>query len=631
MTEETECMDRRPTTGPLDGPPTPLEAEARKRGATEDRYHFDYRMLPMRDGARLATVIIRPCAGARVPTLLMRTPYRSARTHELPYDVFSQAFQAGWAVVIQNERGTGWSDGPYTVIGHGTADCEDTLTWIEAQPWSNGACGLIGCSSPAENQLRIASQGHRALRAAVPMSAGAGIGNIPGCEGNHGFFYKGGIPVLAQKARWYHPSAVLRRPELGPENDPDTITRALRNFVLISPGGRDPDYARALDRVVHTPPSGDVLKRMGVPETGFDTYMRAGPLDPIWDEADHLHAYHRGGATPQLHINGWLDFAAYETVKLFEFQQHHPDQYLIMAASSHCAMIRSASRQAMLGDRPVGNTTFPYDDIIWAWFRRFLSGEESAWTAMPKVQVFLIGGNQWLTGESWPLTDRRLTTLHLASGGNAQSLWGDGVLQPRPDARAHSCDDVLADPDNPVPSLGMVLGSSPIVCDQRAAEARSDVLVYSTPPLSRGMAVVGDVGVVLHVSTDVPDTDLFVKLVDVFPDGTALNVAWSCLRMRYRTGYRTPSLLEAGRIYEVRIGGITTATYFAPGHQVRLEVAGSNFPLVDRNWHTGGPNAEEREGQVARITLHHDAAHPSRMELWEYTGPLRGESAPPCG
>ncbi len=611
------------------GPPTPLESAARERGATDERYRFDYRMVAMRDGARLATVVIRPRADTRVPTLLVRTPYQSARTHQLPYDVFTKAFGAGFAVVIQNERGTGWSDGPYSVIGHGSADCEDTLTWIEAQSWSNGACGLIGCSSPAENQLRVAAEGHRALRAAVPMSSGAGVGNIPGCEGNHGFFYKGGIPVLAQKARWYHPSAVLRRPGLALGDDPDAITRALRNFVLTSPGGRDPEYAVALERVMRTAPSGDVLRRMGVPETGFDTYMRAGPLDPVWDEADHIHAHHAGGATPQLNINGWLDFAAYETVKLFQFQQHHPEQYLIMAASTHCAMIRSASAQALLGDRPVGDTTFPYDDIIWAWFRRFLNGDASAWTPMPRVQVFLVGGNQWLTGESWPLTPSRPGILHLASRGHAQTLWGDGLLQPLPDSRSGSSDEVLADPENPVQSLGMMLGSPHIVCDQRPAEARSDVLVYSTPPLSQGVALVGDVEALLYVSTDVADTDLFVKLVDVYPDGTAFNVAWSCLRMRYRNGYRTTALLEPGRIYDVRIVGITTANYFARGHQVRLEVAGSNFPLVDRNWHTGGPNAEETAGPIARITVHHDVEHPSRIEFTEYAGPLRVEPESP--
>ncbi|MGC8486954.1 MAG: CocE/NonD family hydrolase [Clostridia bacterium] len=612
------------------GPLTSLEAHAQELGATGDRYVVEYRMLPMRDASRLSMVVIRPRARTRAPVLMVRTPYQSAATHHLGYDVFRRAFAAGWAVVIQNERGTGWSDGPYSVIGHGTADCADTLSWIADQEWSNGSVGLIGCSSPAENQLRIAAEGHPALRAGVPMSAGAGVGNIPGCEGNHGFFYKGGIPVLLQKARWYYPSAILRRPALPPGDDPDELERAMRHFILTTPSARDKEYAAALQRAIRTPPSVDVLRRLGVPKTGFDTYMRVNPLNPVWDEADHIHAHHTG-ATPQLNINGWLDFSAYETVKLFEFQQHHPDQYLIMTASSHCAMIRSASPQAVLGDRPVGNTTFPYDDIIWAWFRRFLNDETDAWSPMPRVQVFLMGASQWLTGDRWPLPETRISSLYLQSGGHAQTLWGDGVLATAPDAASGASDTILADPENPVQTLGMALGSDPIVCDQRAAEARADVLVYSTPTLRDGVAMVGDVEAVLHVSTDVFDADLVVKLVDVYPDGTAYNVAWSALRLRYRDSYRDPAPLNPGQIYEIRIKGITTANYFGPGHQIRVEVAGSNFPLLDRNWHTGGPNSEEVHGRVARITLHHDAEHPSRIEFHRYTGAIRPNSAPDRG
>lgn len=604
------------------GAPTSLETHVQGLGATGDKYRIEYRMLPMRDGVRLATVIIRPRAAGQVPVIMVRTPYQNPATHELRYDVFKKAFAGGWAVVIQNERGTGWSEGPYRLIGQGAEDCADTLTWIAAQAWSNGRVGLIGCSSPAENQLVIAAEGHPALKAGVPMSAGAGVGNIPGCEGNNGLFYKGGIPRLSLWTGWYHPSAVLARPRLPDSDDPDVLERAMRNFIVTSPGTRDPAYQQALERLRRTPPSGDVLKRMGVPETGYDTYMRVTPMDEVWQSSSHIHAHHTG-ATPQLNINGWLDVGAYETVKLFEFQQRHPDQYLIMTASSHCAMIRAASPQAMLGDRPVGNTIFPYDDLIWAWFRRWLNNEADAWKPMPKVQVFLMGANQWLSGDRWPLPATRWESLYLKSGGHAQSLWGDGTLAGTQDAPTQPTDVVLADPHTPVQTL-----ETAVVCDQRPVEARRDVLVYSTPPLADGVAIVGDVNAVLYVATDVPDADVFVKLVDVYPDGTAYNVAWSALRLRYRESLATPTPVTPGTRYEIRITGMTTANYFGPGHRIRLEVAGSNFPLADRNWHTGGPNADEVDGPVAHLTLYHDRERPSRLEFQRYTGTLRPNSAP---
>jgi len=609
------------------GAPTSLETHVQELGATGDKYLIEYVMVKARDGTRLATVIIRPRAADRVPTIMVRTPYQFPATHRLGYNVFRKAFAAGWAAVIQNERGTGWSDGPFTLIGHGAEDCADTLTWVAAQDWSNGSVGLIGCSSPAENQLVVAAEGHPALKAGVPMSAGAGVGNIPGCEGNDGLFYKGGIPVLSIWTRWYHPAAILERPRLPETDDPDALERAMRNFVVTTPGAREPAYRTAMDRLIRHAPSGDIFKRMGVPKTGYDTYMRVTPMDPVWQESSHIHAHHTG-ATPQLNINGWLDVGAYESVKLFEFQQHHPDQYLIMTASSHCAMIRAASPQAMLGDRPMGNTTFPYDDIIWRWFRRFLNAEADAWQPMPKVQVFLMGANQWLTGDRWPLAETRWESLYLTSGGHAQSLWGDGALTADDLPASSPADVVASDPHNPVQTLGMAYHADPIVCDQRAVEARQDVLVYSSPRLATGVAVVGDVDAVLYVSTDVPDADVYVKLVDVYPDGTAYNVAWSALRLRYRDSMADQKPMTPDTIYEIRIKGITTANYFGPDHQIRLELSGSNFPLADRNWHTGGPNADETDGPVAHITIHHDRAHPSRLEYHRYTGTLHPNSAP---
>ena len=130
-----------------------------------------------------------------------------------------------------------------------------------------------------------------------------------------------------------------------------------------------------------------------------------------------------------MNINGWMDIGAYETVKLFEFQQHHPDPYLIMAPTEHCRMLVTGP-EARLGQRPVGDTRFPYDEIIISWFDRFLCDDPDAWQPMPKVHVFLMGACTWLTGESWPLPETQPRTLFLASDKSASTLWGDGALGP---------------------------------------------------------------------------------------------------------------------------------------------------------------------------------------------------------
>jgi predicted acyl esterase len=469
-------------------PPTPLEASARELGADTTRYAVDYLMLPMRDGVRLATIVVRPTADGRHPALLMRSPY-PLTSLEGSSGLFKALFEKDYAVILQNERGSEWSEGEFGLLTGTTADGQDTLDWIARQEWSNGRAGMYGCSSTAENQLKLAAIGHPVLRACVPMSSGAGIGDVPGAEGTRG-----------------------------------------------------------------------------------------------------------------------------------QFQQHHPDQYLIMAPTGHCRMTRTA-KDAKLGDRPVGDTTFAYDEVFTAWFDRWLrdDADAGAWEPMPKVRVFLMGAGTWLTGEAWPLPDTAERSLYRGSDQGAATLWGDGALLPGPGAAG--TDEFRADPRNPVPSIGGDLGTGgPVCADQRPAECRADVLVYSTRVLGQPVSVVGDVRADLYISADVPDADVFVKLVDVYPDGTAYNLAETALRLRYRDGLENPVNLVTGEVYHVALRGITTANYFAPGHQIRVEVAGSSFPNADRNWHTSGRNDLASDGPVAHLTLHHGGDHPSRIVVREYLG-----------
>jgi putative CocE/NonD family hydrolase len=610
-------------TGVNDGPeefrpPTALESAVRALGADTVRYRVDYVMLPMRDGVRLATVVFRPRAEGSYPTLLVRSPYvLSIQDQYKP--MHTAQFKKNYVLIMQNERGSEWSEGDFRFMTTATADGQDTLDWISAQDWSSGKVGMYGCSSAAENELRLGAIGHPALRACVPMSSGAGVGDIPGAEGTNGGFFRGGVPMIKTWAEWYGPFGVRQRPKLPAGAEGDELARIFRQYSVTVPDFNNVEYAAALRKALLQAPSGGILRRLGSPLTGFETFMAGGPADPAWKVVDLIDASHTG-ATPAININGWMDAGAHETVKLFEFQQHHPDQYLIMSPTAHCQMLVT-SPEARLGQRPMGDTRFPYDEIIISWFDRFLNDEEDAWQPMPKVQVFLMGAGTWLTGGSWPLPDTETRTLFLASGDGASSLWGDGALVPA--ARGAASDEFIADPHNPVQSLGGDLAAhDPICADQRQIECRADVLVYSTPVLTEPVAIAGDVTADLYVSADVEDADVFVKLVDVYPDGTAYNLADSCLRLRYRDGFQQPASLVPGQIYRVHVSGITTANYFPAGHRIRIEIAGSNFPLADRNWHAGDRNDLATDGPIAHLTLHHGQGHESAVHFRAYTGEI---------
>jgi hypothetical protein len=153
--------------------------------------------------------------------------------------------------------------------------------------------------------------------------------------------------------------------------------------------------------------------------------------------------------------------------------------------------------------------------------------------------------------------------------------------------------------------------------DQRPVEGRDDVLVYSTPPLEQPLEVTGPVTLCLFVSSSARDTDFTGKLVDVFPDGRAINLTDGALRARYHTSLSKPELLELGQVYELRIDLWATSNVFLAGHRLRLEVSSSNFPKFGRNMNAGGVTAQESlDGSVPAVNrIYHDHLHPSHLIL----------------
>jgi putative CocE/NonD family hydrolase len=209
---------------------------------------------------------------------------------------------------------------------------------------------------------------------------------------------------------------------------------------------------------------------------------------------------------------------------------------------------------------------------------------------------------------------------HLAAGGRANTLGGDGVLSSTPPDTDRP-DSFTYDPANPVMSVGgnVCCTGNAITAgafDQRKNEAREDVLVYTSEPFKEGVEISGPIVPTLFVSSDAKDTDFTVKILDVYPDGRPYNLDESIQRMRYRDGYDKPLVwMEKGKIYKVALQPLTTSNYFAPGHRLRIEVSSSNFPRFDRNLNTGGNNYDEPKGVIARNTVHHSKQYPSQVTV----------------
>jgi putative CocE/NonD family hydrolase len=119
----------------------------------------------------------------------------------------------------------------------------------------------------------------------------------------------------------------------------------------------------------------------------------------------------------------------------------------------------------------------------------------------------------------------------------------------------------------------------------------------------------------LFAATDGPDTDWVVKLIDVRPDGFAVNVCEGILRARYRQGTSKPELLTPNKPYEFEVDLVGTANVFLPGHRIRVDVTSSHFPQFDRNPNTGEPFARSAKVRVAAQTIFHSTDRPSHIVL----------------
>jgi putative CocE/NonD family hydrolase len=151
--------------------------------------------------------------------------------------------------------------------------------------------------------------------------------------------------------------------------------------------------------------------------------------------------------------------------------------------------------------------------------------------------------------------------------------------------------------------------------DQRAVEARRDVLSYSSAPLSADTEVTGPIRAQLSVASSAMDTDFTVKLVDVFPNGEARNLTDGILRVRYRESLESPKFMKPGEIYRISVDAGVTSNVFRAGHRIRVEISSSNFPRFDRNPNTGGRMGNETGMKKATQTVFHDLDRRSYVEL----------------
>ena len=240
------------------------------------------------------------------------------------------------------------------------------------------------------------------------------------------------------------------------------------------------------------------------------------------------------------------------------------------------------------------------------WFDHWLKDTDTGIMDGPPVSVFTLGENRWQSLADWPPPKMQLVNWYLHSGG---------ALSPVPPGEEPP-DTYTYDPADPVPTLG---GNNLIidmgVQDQRPVEDRADVLVYTSAVLTEPLEITGPITVELWASSSAVDTDFTAKLVDVRPDGYAMNLQDGIIRARYRDSASDPKPMEPNTPYRFVIDLWATSNVFEPGHRVRLEISSSNFPRFDRNLNTGQAFGEGSVGIAAAQTIFHQTDRPSCVVL----------------
>ena len=597
----------------------------------------------MRDGVHLATDVYHPArsgkrAAGRFPVILERTPYGRNITSFRDFtaanpvpksraEVAAFYVRHGYVVIFQDCRGCHDSEGEFIKYLREGEDGFDTCAWLRREPWSDGRIGTMGLSYAAHTQVALACLNPPGL-AAMYIDCG-GFSNA-----YQGGIRQGGAFELKQ-VTWAYSQALESR----------EVRHSPRLLAALKAVDLKAWFASMPWKRGYTPLS-------LVPD--YESYVyeqwEHGRFDGYWKQLGiYAQGFYRQFAdAAMVHVSGWYD--AYARTAIDNYvglaKLKRGPVKLIMGPWTHGARSTPYSGDAAFG---AGSTLdaeggADYFALRLAWFNRYLKGSPRIADREPPVRIFVMGGGsgrktsdgrldhggRWRSESDWPIPDAKLTAYFLSADGRL------GLSPPEAGATPLS---YQFDPHHPVPTMGGTVTSgeplmrpggydqteSPAFYGSRPpylpVAARPDVLVFQSPPLADDVEVTGAIEAQLWISSDAPDTDFTIKLLDVYPpsedypQGFALNLTDGILRCRYRDSWEHPQPLAAGQVYLIKVDAFPTSNLFKRGHRIRLDISSSNFPHFDVNPNTGAPEGTGLTRRIATNTVYVDADRCSRVVL----------------
>ena len=562
-----------------------------------ERYHvIIQRNVPatMRDGVVLHADIYRPDAPGKFPVILERTPYN--KDGSLGFAM--KAAERGYIAVVQDVRGRYTSQGEWYPFKYESQDGYDTVEWAASLPYSDGKVGMVGGSYVGATQMLAAIAHPPHLAGIFPF--------VTASNYHDGWTYQGGA-----FEQWFNESWTSGLAQ-------NTLARKVADVT----NARDGMWTLPLSQypLYNFGPGSPWPKDLGALAPYFLDWLKHPTFDDYWKRWA-IEEHYPDIKVPAYIVAAWYDIFQGGSLRNYEGIRAHGgteaarnETRLMVVIGGH------AGNGRKIGEVDFGpQADFDLDEIELRWYDHLLKGIDNGVENEKPVRIFVMGDDTWREESSWPPARAKSTDFYLHSGGQANSLTGDGSLSMTP-PQSEPGDHYVYDPENPVPTLG-----GPLCCDaahlmpgpvdQRPDEARPDVLVYTTPPFKQDFETTGPVKLVLYAGSSAVDTDFTGKLVDVWPNGFAQNLTEGIIRARYRDSQVTPEFMNPGQIYKFTIDLWSTSNVFKAGHRLRLEVSSSNFPRFDRNPNTGEDPESASRWVKATNTIYHDSEHPSVLVL----------------
>lgn len=480
----------------------------------------------MRDGVTLATDVYLPDGDASSgDTVLIRLPYDKAGAYCFIPLVAEYFMAHGYRVVAQDVRGKFRSGGQALLFVNEAHDGYDTIEWITAQPWSDGRVAMWGDSYYGYTQLAAASTGHRALKAISPRVTGTDLGEPVPQEGR------------------------ARGVEQG-----ETLLYPLTNFFEADTYYWEMDWERR-DFAAQCE---EFMATIGRRSISYDQWYPRPVVLPRFDAGDPF----AGLSVPTLQTIGWWDNCAPSSWRDVARVAEHPNWaahwYLRIEPIDHenyFLVQPAADRVAERSDEQIRALLPAELDPTLAFFEVFVRGHGSP-DDIARVTWNLAGTDEWRTAPSWP------------PASNPVTLWAaaDGALADAPGPVGEA--SWVHDPADLVPSsvdnAFAFLLTSP---DEAPIGLRDDVLAFASQPVTGPVELAGPVSARARIGSTGPVMDLFIRLLDVAPDGRALRIARGQVEL---TDATSPGAVE------VDLGQI--GYLLAPGHRLGVHVSSSDYP-----------------------------------------------------